>query len=134
MGIYPVENQYEKNWRGVLCAPVLPFIGRRLCPDRGNSVEFLADSTQEQAFVVRVDTLLVKRLEGQVQEARLNEMNLRMELDQARQLAAKADSDLHQNIQDQFNEAGVEILSPHYMATRDRNESTIPRKNKPGSN
>lgn len=53
---------------------------------------FLADSTQEQAFVVRADTLLVKRLEEQVQEARLNEMNLRMELEQARQLAAKADS------------------------------------------
>ena len=25
-------------------------------------------------------------------------------------------SDLHQNIQDRFNEAGVEIMSPHYMA------------------
>jgi small-conductance mechanosensitive channel len=28
-------------------------------------------------------------------------------------------SGLHQNIQDQFNEAGVEILSPHYRAHRD---------------
>ncbi|WP_317418333.1 mechanosensitive ion channel family protein, partial [Phocaeicola coprophilus] len=27
-------------------------------------------------------------------------------------------SDLHQNIQDRFNEAGVEIMSPHYMAVR----------------
>lgn len=36
-------------------------------------------------------------------------------------------SDLHQNIQDRFNEAGVEIMSPHYMATRDGNESTIPK-------
>lgn len=34
-------------------------------------------------------------------------------------------SDLHQNIQDRFNEAGVEIMSPHYMAMRDGNESTI---------
>lgn len=33
---------------------------------------------------------------------------------------------LHQNIQDIFNEAGVEIMSPHYVATRDGNASTIP--------
>lgn len=36
-------------------------------------------------------------------------------------------SDLHQNIQDHFNEAGVEIMSPHYMAMRDGNETTIPK-------
>ncbi|MCE8622001.1 mechanosensitive ion channel family protein [Bacteroides fragilis] len=36
-------------------------------------------------------------------------------------------SDLHQNIQDRFNEEGVEIMSPHYMAMRDGNESTIPK-------
>lgn len=35
-------------------------------------------------------------------------------------------SDLHQNIQDVFNEAGVEIMSPHYYAGRDGNASTIP--------
>ncbi len=35
-------------------------------------------------------------------------------------------SDLHQNIQDTFNEAGVEIMSPHYYAGRDGNPSTIP--------
>lgn len=35
-------------------------------------------------------------------------------------------SDLHQNIQDTFNEAGVEIMSPHYFAQRDGNASTIP--------
>lgn len=37
-------------------------------------------------------------------------------------------SDLHQNIQDRFNEVGVEIMSPHYMAVRDGNASTIPPK------
>jgi small-conductance mechanosensitive channel len=37
-------------------------------------------------------------------------------------------SPLHQNIQDQFNEAGIEILSPHYKAERDGNGSTIPMK------
>lgn len=36
-------------------------------------------------------------------------------------------SDLHQNIQDKFNEAGVEIMSPHYMAMRDGNETTVPK-------
>ncbi|MBE99736.1 mechanosensitive ion channel family protein [Flavobacterium coralii] len=35
-------------------------------------------------------------------------------------------SDLHQNIQDCCNEAGIEILSPHYRAARDGNMTTIP--------
>lgn len=35
-------------------------------------------------------------------------------------------SELHQNIQDEFNESGVEILSPHYRAQRDGNQVTIP--------
>jgi small-conductance mechanosensitive channel len=35
-------------------------------------------------------------------------------------------SDLHQNIQDCCNEAGIEILSPHYRAARDGNMVTIP--------
>jgi len=35
-------------------------------------------------------------------------------------------SELHQNIQDGFNEAGVEILSPHYRADRDGNDVAIP--------
>lgn len=35
-------------------------------------------------------------------------------------------SELHQNIQDKFNEAGVEIMSPHYRAARDGNNTTIP--------
>ena len=37
-------------------------------------------------------------------------------------------SALHQNIQDCFNEEGVEIMSPHYMAVRDGNAFTIPPK------
>ena len=32
-----------------------------------------------------------------------------------------------QNIQDYFNEAGIEIMSPHYMAMRDGNETPIPK-------
>ena len=35
-------------------------------------------------------------------------------------------SRIHQNIQDEFNKAGVEIMSPHYRAQRDGNQTTIP--------
>lgn len=36
-------------------------------------------------------------------------------------------SELHQNIQDQFNAAGVEIMSPHYNSLRDGSAVTIPQ-------
>ncbi|WP_289666137.1 mechanosensitive ion channel family protein [Flavobacterium panacagri] len=35
-------------------------------------------------------------------------------------------SSLHQNIQDSFNAAGIEIMSPHYNALRDGNATTLP--------
>jgi hypothetical protein len=35
-------------------------------------------------------------------------------------------SRLHENIQEAFNAAGVEIMSPHYAALRDGNQTTIP--------
>lgn len=35
-------------------------------------------------------------------------------------------SELHKNIQDVCNERGIEILSPHYRAQRDGNQTTIP--------
>ena len=35
-------------------------------------------------------------------------------------------SELNQHIQDTFNEAGVEIMSPYYTAHRDGNHTTIP--------
>lgn len=35
-------------------------------------------------------------------------------------------SELHKNIQDTFNEAGIEIMSPHYGALRDGSQTTIP--------
>jgi small-conductance mechanosensitive channel len=35
-------------------------------------------------------------------------------------------AELHQNIQDSFNEGGVEIMSPHYFQLRDGNATTIP--------
>jgi len=41
---------------------------------------------------------------------------------------------LHQNIQDSFNEAGVEIMSPHFTALRDGNQIAIPEPYRsPGS-
>src|SRR6185437_11872800 len=33
---------------------------------------------------------------------------------------------LHQNIQDRFNSAGIELNSPHYLSLRDGNQTTIP--------
>lgn len=40
-------------------------------------------------------------------------------------------SRLHENIQDQFNAAGVEIMSPHYRALRDGNVMTLPAEHLP---
>jgi small-conductance mechanosensitive channel len=39
--------------------------------------------------------------------------------------------DLHRNIQEKFNAAGVEIMSPNYHAIRDGNTVTIPAKQRP---
>jgi small-conductance mechanosensitive channel len=39
---------------------------------------------------------------------------------------AKIYSDLHANIQDKFNDAGVEIMSPHFSSVRDGNQIAIP--------
>ena len=42
-------------------------------------------------------------------------------------------SELHKNIQEEFDAAGVEIMSSHYMTLRDGNASTVPSVlNKPG--
>lgn len=38
---------------------------------------------------------------------------------------------LHQNIQDVFNEAGVEIMSSHYSNIRDGNQTTVPEAHLP---
>lgn len=39
---------------------------------------------------------------------------------------ARTYSALYQNLQDKCNEAGIEILSPHYAAARDGNQLTVP--------
>jgi small-conductance mechanosensitive channel len=48
-------------------------------------------------------------------------------------LMAQTYSDLHQNIQDKFFEAGVEIMSPHYFGVRDGNRAAIPAEYVPRS-
>ncbi len=40
-------------------------------------------------------------------------------------------AELHQNIQDCFNESGVEIMSPHYASLRDGNSTAIPDQYRP---
>jgi small-conductance mechanosensitive channel len=40
---------------------------------------------------------------------------------------------LHQNIQDAFNAAGVEIMSPHFAALRDGNTTAIPEASRKGA-
>jgi small-conductance mechanosensitive channel len=42
--------------------------------------------------------------------------------------------ELHQNIQDAFNEGGVEIMSPHYTSLRDGNTVTTPDDSRPKGN
>jgi small-conductance mechanosensitive channel len=44
---------------------------------------------------------------------------------------ARVYSTLHANIQNQFNQAGVEIMSPTYAALRDGNTVTIPAEERP---
>lgn len=48
-------------------------------------------------------------------------------------IMAKIYSEIHSNIQNKFNEAGVEIMSPHYGAMRDGNQVTIPENYLPKS-
>ena len=46
---------------------------------------------------------------------------------------ARTYSELHQNIQEKFNEGGIEIMSPHYSTLRDGNQTTIPESYLPES-
>ncbi len=46
---------------------------------------------------------------------------------------AKIYSELDQNIQDQFNKAGIKIMSPHYAAIRNGNQTAIPENYLPKS-
>jgi small-conductance mechanosensitive channel len=48
-------------------------------------------------------------------------------------LMATVYAELHQSIQDKFNEGGVEIMSPHYTQLRDGNKTAIPDQYLPKS-
>jgi small-conductance mechanosensitive channel len=64
-----------------------------------------------------------------VLQTALNDFNVSYQLNAYTALSnqmAVVYSRLHQNIQDKFNEAGVEIMSPHYTALRDGNHIQIP--------
>jgi small-conductance mechanosensitive channel len=50
--------------------------------------------------------------------------------DQPNQMA-RIYSELHQNIQDAFNEEGIEIMSAHYFQVRDGNTTTVPASHRP---
>ncbi|WP_416672969.1 mechanosensitive ion channel family protein [Egbenema bharatensis] len=59
----------------------------------------------------------------------LNDFNVSYELNaytNRPELMPQIYSELHQNLQDYCNQAGIEILSPAYAALRDGNHSTIP--------
>ncbi|MCU0405091.1 MAG: mechanosensitive ion channel family protein, partial [Chitinophagaceae bacterium] len=68
-----------------------------------------------------------------VWQTALNDFHISYQLNIYTQEASKQGSiyaDLHANIQDAFRDAGIEILSPGYMALRNGNDSTIPPTNK----
>ncbi len=70
-----------------------------------------------------------------VLQTALNDFNVSYELNAYTDCSEKMPaiySALHQNIQDKCNEAGIEILSPNYLAMRDGNHSTIPENYLPG--
>ena len=71
-----------------------------------------------------------------VLETSLNDFHISYELNaytnQANEMH-NINSNLHQSIQDSFNEAGVEIMSPTFYALRDGNTVTIPPDHRPAN-
>jgi small-conductance mechanosensitive channel len=64
-----------------------------------------------------------------VLQTSLNEFHVTYQLNAYTALPNKMStlySRLHQNIQDKFNEAGIEIMSPHFTALRDGNGTQMP--------
>jgi small-conductance mechanosensitive channel len=93
---------YDAPWRTV----------HKLLIDAALATEHILPNPQPFIFQTALDDFYV-RYELNAYTDRPSEM-------------AKTYSDLHQNIQDKFNEAGVEITSPHYSSVRDGNEIAIP--------
>nr|RNJ66455.1 MAG: mechanosensitive ion channel family protein [Leptolyngbya sp. IPPAS B-1204] len=64
-----------------------------------------------------------------VLQTALNDFNVSYELNAYTnhpEIMPRIYSELHQNIQDYCNQAGIEILSPTYSSLRDGNHSTLP--------
>lgn len=69
-----------------------------------------------------------------VYQTSLNDSHISYELNATTrdpQRMAQLYSDLHRHIQDEFNAAGVEIMSPMYLSVRDGNTVTTPEPNRP---
>lgn len=69
-----------------------------------------------------------------VLQTELNDFNVTYQINAYTKLSHKTAaiySALHQNIQDKFNEGGVEIMSPHFASLRDGNTIQIPDDYKP---
>lgn len=77
----------------------------------------------------RATTYIMAKPDPFVLQTSLNDFYVTYELnaytDQPNRMATIY-AELHQNIQDKFNEAGVEIMSPHYAQIRDGNKTAIP--------
>lgn len=77
----------------------------------------------------RVTTHILQNPEPFVLQTSLNDFYVTYEInaytDQPN-LMATIYAELHQHIQDKFNEAGMEIMSPHYTQLRDGNKAAIP--------
>jgi len=68
-----------------------------------------------------------------VLQTALNDFNISYQLNaytRSPNQMAQIFSDLHQQIQDSFNKAGVEIMSPNFHAVRDGNTIAIPEENR----
>ena len=84
----------------------------------------------------KMTTHILKTPEPFVLQTSLDDFYVTYEInaytDQANKMATIY-AEIHQNIQDKFNEAGVEIMSPHYGQIRDGNKTTIPDQYLPKS-
>lgn len=74
---------------------------------------------------------IIKEKEPFVFQKKLNDFYVCYELNaytDRPDIMAKIYSEMHQNIQNKFNEANIEIMSPHYKGIRDGNQTTIPNQ------
>ena len=79
---------------------------------------------------------ILKRPEPYVLQTALDDFFVRYELNaytREPNRMARIYSELHQNIQDSFNAAGVEIMSPHYRSFRDGNAPAMPPAAEPAA-